>query len=67
MAEKRTAAIYARVSTDRQAVDMQVQELKEYIKRRKWKLGPGFTGPGGSPRAYGFQHLKNISSILRAH
>jgi len=42
MAEKRIAAIYARVSTDKQTVDMQVHELKQYIKRRKWKLGPVF-------------------------
>jgi DNA invertase Pin-like site-specific DNA recombinase len=35
---KNAVAIYARVSTDRQTVDMQIHELKEYIKRRGWNL-----------------------------
>jgi DNA invertase Pin-like site-specific DNA recombinase len=30
---KKAVAIYARVSTDRQTVDMQIHELKEYVKR----------------------------------
>lgn len=43
------AAIYARVSTDRQAVDLQIHELKEYVQRRGWKVyqeyvDQGFTG-----------------------
>jgi DNA invertase Pin-like site-specific DNA recombinase len=35
---KNAVAIYARVSTDWQTVDMQIHELKEYIKRRGWNL-----------------------------
>ena len=43
------AAIYARVSTDRQNVDLQLEELREYIRRRGWKncaehVDNGFTG-----------------------
>jgi len=46
---KNTVAIYARVSTDRQAVDLQIYELKRYIERRGWKvyreyIDQGFTG-----------------------
>ena len=45
----KTAAIYARVSTDKQKVDMQVEELKAYIRKRGFKTGEvyidkGFTG-----------------------
>ena len=47
--EKKTAAIYARVSTDRQKVEMQVEELKSFIRKRGFTPGPayidqGFTG-----------------------
>jgi DNA invertase Pin-like site-specific DNA recombinase len=46
---KRTAAIYARVSTDKQKADMQVEELKVFISKRGFIPGPvyidqGFTG-----------------------
>ena len=46
---KKTAAIYARVSTDKQKAEMQVVELKGYVKRRSFSLGKtyidqGFTG-----------------------
>lgn len=33
----KTVAIYARVSTDKQKVDMQLRELKAFIKRSGWK------------------------------
>ncbi|MFC1574257.1 recombinase family protein [Candidatus Latescibacterota bacterium] len=47
--KKITAAIYARVSTDKQKVDMQVEELKAYIRKREFVTGEvyidqGFTG-----------------------
>jgi len=35
---KRQVAIYARVSTDKQAVDMQLNELRKFIKRSKWEV-----------------------------
>ncbi|MBL7224696.1 MAG: recombinase family protein [Desulfobacteraceae bacterium] len=33
---QKTVAIYARVSTDKQAVDMQLAELQDYPKKREW-------------------------------
>jgi DNA invertase Pin-like site-specific DNA recombinase len=45
---KKAVAIYARVSTDRQTVDMQIHELKEYIKRRGWHLHREFIDQGYS-------------------
>ncbi len=47
--KKKTVAIYARVSTDKQKVDMQLQELQSFIKRSGWKLHKkyidhGYTG-----------------------
>jgi DNA invertase Pin-like site-specific DNA recombinase len=33
----KTVAIYARVSTDKQKVDMQLRELRAFIKRSGWK------------------------------
>lgn len=46
---KKVVAVYARVSTDRQAVDMQLEELREFVKRRGWTIcqeyiDHGFTG-----------------------
>ena len=42
-------AIYARVSTDRQAADMQLNELQDYVKRSGWTvyqeyIDQGYTG-----------------------
>jgi DNA invertase Pin-like site-specific DNA recombinase len=34
--KKKTVAVYARVSTDKQKVDMQLQELSDFIKRSGW-------------------------------
>lgn len=47
--KKKTVAVYARVSTDKQKVDMQLQELNDFIKRSGWKLHKqyidhGYTG-----------------------
>lgn len=44
----KTAAIYARVSTDRQTVDMQIHELTDYTKRRGWTLYKEFIDQGYS-------------------
>lgn len=46
---KKTVAIYARVSTDKQAVDMQLAELQAYLKKREWEIyqeyiDQGYTG-----------------------
>ncbi len=47
--KRKTAAIYARVSTDKQKVEMQVEELEAYIRKRGFLAGQlyidqGFTG-----------------------
>jgi DNA invertase Pin-like site-specific DNA recombinase len=47
--KKKTVAVYARVSTDKQKVDMQLQELNDFIKRSGWRLykqyvDHGYTG-----------------------
>ena len=31
-------AIYGRVSTDGQSVDLQINELREYVARRNWQI-----------------------------
>ena len=59
---KKTVAIYARVSTDRQTVDMQIHELKEYVKRRGWNLLREFIDQGYSgsdTKRPAFQEMMN--------
>ena len=59
---KKTVAIYARVSTDRQTVDMQIHELKEYVKRRGWNLYREFIDQGYSgsdTKRPAFQEMMN--------
>jgi DNA invertase Pin-like site-specific DNA recombinase len=46
---QKTVGIYARVSTDKQAVDMQLVELRDFAKRSGWKIfreymDQGYTG-----------------------
>lgn len=41
-------AIYARVSTDKQNVSMQIRELKQYAKKRQWKLFKEYIDSGYS-------------------
>jgi DNA invertase Pin-like site-specific DNA recombinase len=36
--QQKTVAIYARVSTNRQAVDMQLAELRSFVKRSAWQI-----------------------------
>ncbi|WP_028316596.1 recombinase family protein [Desulfatibacillum aliphaticivorans] len=45
---KQLVAIYARVSTDKQTVDAQLEELQKYAKRRSWTLYQVFTDQGFS-------------------
>ena len=45
----KSVAIYARVSTDKQQTDMQLHELRQYVKRSSWKIyneyiDHGYTG-----------------------
>ena len=46
---QKTVGIYARVSTDKQAVDMQLVELRDFAKRSGWQIfreyiDEGYTG-----------------------
>ena len=55
--KNKSVAIYARVSTDKQKVDLQLDELREYIKRSGWTLyhefiDQGFTGKNISRPAF---------------
>lgn len=43
-----TCAIYARVSTTDQTCEMQLRELREYIKRRNWTLHEAYVDTGWS-------------------
>ena len=43
---QKTVAIYARVSTDKQKVDMQIRELREFVKRSGWKIFNEYTDQG---------------------
>jgi DNA invertase Pin-like site-specific DNA recombinase len=45
---KKQVAIYARVSTDKQAADMQLSELRSYVKRSKWGIYKEFIDHGYS-------------------
>jgi DNA invertase Pin-like site-specific DNA recombinase len=46
--QKKIVAIYARVSTDRQTVDMQLSELRAFVKRSGWHLYNEFIDQGYS-------------------
>ncbi len=48
MEQKKSIAIYARVSTDKQAVDMQLSELRDYVKRAGWSTFQEFVDEGFS-------------------
>jgi DNA invertase Pin-like site-specific DNA recombinase len=57
MKKKKSVAIYARVSTDQQSVDMQLVELRDYVERAGWKIfreftDEGFTGKNTSRPAF---------------
>jgi DNA invertase Pin-like site-specific DNA recombinase len=42
----KTVAVYARVSTDKQKVDMQLRELGDFVKRSGWKIYKKFIDQG---------------------
>ena len=48
MNQPKSVAIYARVSTDKQKVEMQLAELCEYVQRAEWKVFREFVDEGYS-------------------
>jgi DNA invertase Pin-like site-specific DNA recombinase len=65
---KKAVAIYARVSTDRQTVDMQIHELKAYVERRGWNLHREFIDQGYSgsdTKRPAFQEMMNEAKKRR--
>jgi DNA invertase Pin-like site-specific DNA recombinase len=44
--QQKSVAIYARVSTDRQRVDMQIRELRDFVKRSGWTIFNEYTDQG---------------------
>jgi DNA invertase Pin-like site-specific DNA recombinase len=46
MARKRSAAIYVRVSTDKQTVENQVRELRQIAERRGWEVVEQYSDAG---------------------
>jgi DNA invertase Pin-like site-specific DNA recombinase len=46
MARKRDAAIYVRVSTDKQTVENQVRELRQIAERRGWEVVEQYSDAG---------------------
>src|SRR5262249_22621637 len=46
MARKRGAAIYVRVSTDKQTVENQVRELRQIAERRGWEIVEQYSDAG---------------------
>ena len=63
--QKQKVAIYARVSTDKQKVDMQLRELRDFIKRSGWTvydefIDQGYTG--SNTRRPAFKDLMHEAS-----
>jgi len=44
--KQKSVAIYARVSTDSQKVDMQIRELRDFVNRSGWKIFNEYTDQG---------------------
>jgi len=56
----KTVAIYARVSTDKQKVDMQLHELRQYVARSGWTVFEEFidqNATGGNTKRPAFQAM----------
>ena len=45
-----TAVIYARISTDEQDLDLQLQPLRRFAKQRKWKVVAQLTDIGSGAK-----------------
>ena len=65
MKQKKSVAIYARVSTERQTVDMQLAELREYIQRAGWKVYREFVDEGYTGKNTARPAFKEIMNEAR--
>ncbi len=62
---QKTVVIYARVSTDKQAVDMQLAELQDYLKKREWRIYQEYidqSDTGGNTKRPAFKSPTNIDT-----
>lgn len=62
---KKRVGLYARVSTSSQNVDMQIQELREYVARRNWKLAGEYVDSGISGSKVSRPQLDRLMSDCR--
>ena len=65
MTSIKRAALYVRVSTDKQTVENQVQELSAIAKRRGWEIVETYSDPGISG-AKGRDERPGLDSMLKA-
>lgn len=59
-------AVYARVSTDGQNVDIQVQELRRYCQSRRWEIAFEITDTGYSGKTDRRPGLKKLLQLVRS-
>jgi len=60
-------AIYARVSTDDQSCELQLQECREYCERRGWRLAGEYVDTGWSGTKASRPQLDKLMRDARAH
>ena len=65
MRQEKSVAIYARVSTDKQAVDVQLTELRDYVKRAGWKIFREFTDEGFTGKNTSRPAFKEMMDLAR--
>jgi DNA invertase Pin-like site-specific DNA recombinase len=67
--QNKTVVIYARVSTDKQKVDMQLNELRDFINRSGWKVYKEFIDEGftGSTICYAFMQAVGMLNDHYVH
>lgn len=60
-------AIYARVSTDDQRCDLQLNECREYCERRGWRIGAEYVDTGWSGAKSSRPQLDKLMRDAKAH
>ena len=65
MNQSKSVAIYARVSTDKQKVEMQLTELREYVQRASWKVYQEFVDEGYTGKNTARPALKEMMDEAR--